>query len=75
VALASRSVPFEGQPDWQGVCRKTQIAAMIADSLWRSGIVDLLVWISATDRASVLSGFAQASAAAAGVAPIGKAEC
>jgi hypothetical protein len=28
VALASRSVPFEGQPDWRGVCGKTQIAAM-----------------------------------------------
>jgi Mrp family chromosome partitioning ATPase len=74
VALASRSVPFEGQPDWRGVCGKTQIAAMIADSLWRSGIVDSLVWISATGRAAVLSGFAQASAAAASVAPIGKAE-
>jgi hypothetical protein len=73
VALASRSVPFEGQPDWRGVCGKTQIAAMIANSLRQSGIVDSLVWISATDRAAVLSGFAQASAAA-GVAPIGKAE-
>ena len=37
-------------------------------------IVDSLVWISATDRAAVLSGFAQASSAAAGVAPIAKAE-
>jgi hypothetical protein len=74
VALASRSVPFEGQPDWRAVCGKTQIAAMIADSLWRSGIVDSLVWISATGRAAALSGFAQAAAAAAGVAPTGKAE-
>jgi tetratricopeptide (TPR) repeat protein len=45
---------------------KTQLAAAFAESLWQSGGVDLLVWIEATSRASVLSGYAAATAAATG---------
>jgi tetratricopeptide (TPR) repeat protein len=37
-----------------------------AESLWRSRKLDLLVWIEATSRASVLSGYAVATAAATG---------
>jgi tetratricopeptide (TPR) repeat protein len=53
-------------PDWLRSTGKTQLAALFAESLWASGGVDLLVWIDATSRASVLSGYAAATAAATG---------
>ena len=52
--------------DWLRSAGKTQLAAAFAESLWQSGGVDLLVWIEATSRASVLSGYAAATAAATG---------
>jgi tetratricopeptide (TPR) repeat protein len=48
--------------DWLRSSGKTQLAAAFAESLWQSGDVDLLVWIEATSRASVLSGYAAATA-------------
>jgi tetratricopeptide (TPR) repeat protein len=48
---------------WLGSCGKTQLAVYSAESLWRSGRVDLLVWVTASSRASVLSGFAEVAAA------------
>jgi tetratricopeptide (TPR) repeat protein len=55
-----------GALDWRRSSGKTQLAAALAESLWQSGAVDLLVWIEATSRASVLSGYAAATAAATG---------
>jgi tetratricopeptide (TPR) repeat protein len=52
--------------DWLRSSGKTQLAAAFAESLWRSGGVDLLVWVEATSRASVLSGYAAATASATG---------
>jgi len=52
--------------DWLRSSGKTQLAAAFAESLWRSGAVDLLVWIEATSQASVLSGYAAATAAVTG---------
>lgn len=52
--------------DWLRSSGKTQLAAAYAESLWRSGGLDLLVWIQATSRASVLTGYAVATAAATG---------
>ena len=46
---------------------------MIAESLWRSRGIDGLIWISATNRAAILSGFVQASVAATGLEPTGTA--
>ena len=74
VALVPDSAPADGPSDWLGVCGKTQIAAMIAESLWRSRAVDALIWISATSQASVLSALVQASVAATGIEPAGTAE-
>ena len=51
-----------GVRDWPGSCGKTQLAAYLAGSLWRSRGVDLLAWVAATSRASVLSGYGQAAA-------------
>jgi tetratricopeptide (TPR) repeat protein len=55
-----------GAQDWGRSSGKTQLAAALAESLWRSGDVELLVWIEATSRASVLAGYAAATAAATG---------
>jgi tetratricopeptide (TPR) repeat protein len=74
VALVPDSAAAQGPSDWLGACGKTQIAIMIAESLWRSGTVDTLIWITATSRASVLSAFAEASVAVTGIEPTGTAE-
>jgi tetratricopeptide (TPR) repeat protein len=39
---------------------KTQLAAAYAHALWQSGEVELLVWITASSRAAILVGYAQA---------------
>jgi len=74
VALVPSSAPADSPPDWLGACGKTQVAATIAESLWRSRAIDALIWIAATSRASVLSAFVQASVAATGIEPVGPAE-
>ncbi len=74
LALVPGSGSAERLPDWLTASGKTQIAVMIAESLWRSRAIDALIWISATSRASVLSGFVQASVAATGIEPTGTAE-
>jgi tetratricopeptide (TPR) repeat protein len=74
LALVPGSAFAEGPSNWLGACGKTQIAVILAESLWRSGAIDALIWISATSRASVLSAYVEASAAAFGIAPAGTAE-
>ena len=74
VALVPGSAFAEGPQNWLGACGKTQIAVIIAESLWRSAAIDALIWIPATSRASVLSGFVQAATAATGLEPTGTAE-
>ena len=74
VALVPGSAFAEGPSNWLGACGKTQLAVIIAESLWRSGAIDALIWISATTRASVLAGYVQASVAATGIEPTGTAE-
>jgi tetratricopeptide (TPR) repeat protein len=73
-ALVSSPASAHGMPNWLGSCGKTQIAVLIAESLWRSQAIDVLIWISVTNRASVLSGFVEASVAATGIEPTGTAE-
>ena len=73
LALVPRSASGEG-PDLRAVCGKTQLAVRIAEPLWRSGIVDVMVWISATSRAAVLSAYVEAWTAATGIEPAGTAE-
>ncbi len=59
-------VASTGAQDWLRSSGKTQLAAAFAETLWQAGGIDLLVWIEATSRASVLSGYAAATAAATG---------
>ena len=74
VVLVPSSASAGRSSDWLGASGKTQIAAMIAESLWRSRAIDALIWIAATSRASVLSAFVQASVAATGIEAAGTAE-
>src|ERR1022692_1425267 len=74
VVLASGREAANGSPDWLGSCGKTQLAVSFAESLWQSGGVDILVWVVATSRASVLSGYVEAAVAAMGIDPAGDAE-
>jgi hypothetical protein len=47
---------------WLRSCGKTQLAVYLSEALWRSRGVELLAWVNASDRASVLSGYAEAAA-------------
>jgi tetratricopeptide (TPR) repeat protein len=74
IALVPGSEFAEGKQNWLGASGKTQIAAMLTETLWRSGAVDVVVWISATSRSAVLSGYVEAWVAATGIEPTGTAE-
>src|SRR5260370_12645439 len=69
VALVPDPAVAETLPNWPGACGKTQIAVMIAESLWRSRAFDRLVSISAINRAPVLSPVLEASVAAIRLEP------
>jgi tetratricopeptide (TPR) repeat protein len=68
VLVTDQAAPAGGRPTG-----KTQLARYFAESVWRSPGVDVLTWIAASSRASVLSGFVQA-AAAVGASDAGDAE-
>ena len=74
VALVPARGTAEGPQDWLGSCGKTQLAVAFAESLWQSRGVDLLVWIAASSRASVLSGYVEAAVVTMGIDPGGDAE-
>jgi tetratricopeptide (TPR) repeat protein len=63
VVLAPGRAGEAGPRDWLSSCGKTQLAVYFAESMWRSRGLDLLVWVVATSRASVLSGYMEAAAA------------
>ena len=58
--------PGHAAQDWLRSTGKSQLAAAFAESLWHARELDLLVWIAATSRAAVLSGYAEAMATATG---------
>ncbi len=72
VVLVPEQVPVTAQ-DWRASSGKTQLARYFAESLWRSPGVDVLTWVVASSRASVLAGFVQA-ATAMGAGDAGDAE-
>ena len=65
VALVPDQAPASAQ-DWRASNGKTQLARYFAESLWQSPGLDVLAWVVASSRASVLSGFVQAAAATGG---------
>jgi len=74
VVLVPTTAAPAGSRDWLGSCGKTQLAVYFAESLWQSRRVDVLVWADASSRASVLSSYVAAAAAAIGTDPAGDAE-
>lgn len=62
VALVPAEAAGPQVPGWRHSRGLTQLASYAAMSLQRSGAVDLVVWVTAPDRASVLDGFARAAA-------------
>jgi tetratricopeptide (TPR) repeat protein len=74
VALVPDRVTAKGSRDWLGSCGKTQLAVGFAESLWQSRGLELLVWVTATSRARVLSGYVQAAEATMGTDHSGSAE-
>jgi len=48
-------------PAGQGGTGKTQIAVAFTHALWGARAVDALVWVSATSRDAIITGFAQAA--------------
>lgn len=74
VVLGPGRAPGGGPGDWLGSNGKTQVAAGLAESLWQQGKLDLLIWVDATSRASVLAGYVAAAVAASSTDPAGDAE-
>ncbi|MGE5133312.1 MAG: tetratricopeptide repeat protein [Gemmatimonadota bacterium] len=72
--LLALTAPPQLAPDWPGGTGKTQLAAHLARTWWQAGELDLLVWVTASSRASVLAGYVQALADRTGTVPAGDAE-
>ncbi|MGN6793812.1 MAG: tetratricopeptide repeat protein [Streptosporangiaceae bacterium] len=66
-ARSARAAVQPGSPDWAGSVGKTQLAAYFAETLWRAREIELLLWVNAASRVSILSAYAAAAAAALGV--------
>jgi hypothetical protein len=65
--------PGSAGRNWLDACGKTQLAVAFAQSASEHAEVELVFWVTAISRASVLSGYAEAAAAAA-IAGTGDAE-
>ena len=74
VVLVPAKAAAKGSLGWVESCGKTQLAACVAESLGRSHKVEVLIWIVASSRASVLSGYAEAAVDVLGTDPAGDAE-
>jgi tetratricopeptide (TPR) repeat protein len=74
LVLAAPPPPRRPLHDWPGGTGKTQLAIYLAHTWWRSQQIDMVVWASATSRASVLASYVQAFAGYAGTVPAGDAE-
>jgi tetratricopeptide (TPR) repeat protein len=73
VLTPARNAPSSG-PDWFASCGKTQLAVYLAEALWKSGELDLLVWVTACDRAAILTSYVAAAVATMGIDAAGDAE-
>jgi len=52
-----------GSQSWRESCGKTQLAVSFAHFLWQAGAVDVVIWVTATSPAAVLSSYVEAAAA------------
>ena len=61
IAVLTRPEVTDGQSlALAGGTGKTQLAVAFAHALWQGGAADLLVWVPATSRDSIITGYAQA---------------
>src|SRR5579859_2499225 len=74
VVLVPVRIAGEGPGGWLESCGKTQLAVSVAESIWLSGKLELLAWVDASSRASVLAGYIEAAVAATGADPDGDGE-
>ncbi|HEX4257249.1 MAG TPA: hypothetical protein VH089_19310, partial [Streptosporangiaceae bacterium] len=74
VALVASRPDVPVVPDWKRLSGKTQLAVATAEALWQARQIELLVWVTATSRASVLTTYVEAAAAISGSPPAGTAE-
>jgi len=74
VVLVPARVAGEAPGGWLDSCGKTQLAVSIAESIWLSGRLQLLMWVDASNRESVLSTFAEAAMTVLGADPDGDGE-
>jgi hypothetical protein len=51
----------EHAPAAQGGTGKTQLAVEFTHAMWNSRVVEILIWVNAASRESVITGFAQAA--------------
>jgi tetratricopeptide (TPR) repeat protein len=77
----SRAVTLTSSPqagleaaDLANACGKTQLAVLYAETEWQTRAIDLLVWIDASSRASILCGYAEAAASCGVGSPLTGAE-
>jgi tetratricopeptide (TPR) repeat protein len=69
------TAPAEAEPPGRtGGTGKTQLATYLAESLWQEHQIDLLVWVVASSRATVLTSYAQALSTMTGADQPGDAE-
>jgi tetratricopeptide (TPR) repeat protein len=73
-AKQDRRPADRGLPDWPAASGKTQLAVYYAESRWRDHTVELLIWLDASSRSSVLCGYVEAAAATSGAPPPGDPE-
>ncbi|MGW7529282.1 tetratricopeptide repeat protein [Streptomyces sp. NPDC054783] len=62
VVESAQPAPAGGVLAGMGGVGKTQLAAAHARSAWSKGDLDVLVWVTASSRSSVVAGYAQAAA-------------
>ena len=74
VALVPDRTEGPANPDWKRLSGKTQLAVAAAETLWHSRQVELLMWVTATSRASVLTAYEEVAAAITGTTPLGTGE-
>jgi tetratricopeptide (TPR) repeat protein len=74
VALVPSRTEGPANPDWKRLSGKTQLAVAAAETLWHSRQIELLMWVTANSRASVLTAYEEVTAAITGTAPMGTAE-
>src|SRR6201992_2905890 len=74
VALVPSRTEGPANPDWKRLSGKTQLAVAAAETLWHSRQVELLMWVTATSRASVLTAYEEVAAAITGTTPLGPGE-